>query len=110
MAGMEAPTRTLPASDAENGGIAADEAPAVAEKDVSPAPDAVCCRAFEIYLAGSGGPGDAATDWIQAEHDLRSMLPGNGRRTKPVGGIKAPAGMGNRVRPTWVESILGRFD
>ena len=28
-------------------------------------------RAFQIYLARSGGPGDAYSDWYQAERELR---------------------------------------
>ena len=28
-------------------------------------------RAFQIYLARRGGPGDACSDWYQAERELR---------------------------------------
>lgn len=31
-------------------------------------------RAFQIYLARSGGPGDACSDWYQAERELRDAL------------------------------------
>jgi hypothetical protein len=27
-------------------------------------------RAFEIYIRRNGGPGDAASDWLQAEREL----------------------------------------
>jgi hypothetical protein len=27
-------------------------------------------RAYEIFLARRGGPGDAISDWFQAEHEL----------------------------------------
>jgi len=31
-------------------------------------------RAFEIYLARNGASGDAASDWIQAERELRGPV------------------------------------
>jgi hypothetical protein len=33
-------------------------------------PDAIRCRAYEIFLARNGGPGDHLTDWAQAEREL----------------------------------------
>jgi len=30
-------------------------------------------RAFQIYLARNGGPGDPASDWAQAERELRGQ-------------------------------------
>jgi len=30
-------------------------------------------RAYQLYLARSGGPGDAARDWLQAERELREQ-------------------------------------
>ena len=31
-------------------------------------------RAYEIYLRRDGGPGDASSDWSQAERELRDEL------------------------------------
>lgn len=31
-------------------------------------------RAYEIYMARNGGPGDALADWTQAERELRGEL------------------------------------
>lgn len=33
--------------------------------------DCICKRAYELFLARSGGPGDAESDWCQAERELR---------------------------------------
>ena len=53
-------------------------------------------RAYEIYLARRGGPGDACADWLQAEQELKSARGGTGgpaalpreqvafRRSRPV--------------------------
>lgn len=35
-------------------------------------PDAIRCRAYEIYLGRNGGPGDHVSDWNQAEQELRA--------------------------------------
>ena len=35
-----------------------------------PTEDQIRARAFEIYLARNGGPGDAHADWLQAEREL----------------------------------------
>lgn len=32
--------------------------------------DCICKRAHELFLARNGGPGDAASDWCQAEKEL----------------------------------------
>ena len=31
-------------------------------------------RAYEIYLGRRDGPGDAVSDWIQAEHELNRPI------------------------------------
>ncbi len=33
----------------------------------------IASRAYEIYLARGGRPGDALGDWLAAEHELRAM-------------------------------------
>lgn len=33
--------------------------------------DCICKRANELFLARNGGPGDAVSDWCQAEKELR---------------------------------------
>lgn len=30
-------------------------------------------RAFELFLSRSGGPGDALSDWLEAERQVRGM-------------------------------------
>ncbi|MCC6678916.1 MAG: DUF2934 domain-containing protein [Phycisphaerales bacterium] len=40
-------------------------------------PDAIRCRAYEIYLGRNGGPGDHVSDWIQAERELRTNCNGH---------------------------------
>ena len=39
-------------------------------------PDAIRCRAYEIFLARNGGPGDHRTDWAQAERELGGAAQG----------------------------------
>lgn len=36
----------------------------------SPTPDCIRLRAYEISQARNGGPGNAASDWIQAEQEV----------------------------------------
>lgn len=33
--------------------------------------ECICKRAYELFQARNGGPGDAASDWCQAEKELR---------------------------------------
>ncbi len=35
-----------------------------------PSEEQIRARAYEIYCARNGGPGDAASDWQQAEREL----------------------------------------
>jgi hypothetical protein len=37
--------------------------------------DQIRKRAFEIYLARRGGPGDALSDWLRAEREIRATAP-----------------------------------
>ena len=41
---------------------------------VAPTEEQIRARAFEIYLARNGGPGDADSDWAQAERELIAEL------------------------------------
>jgi hypothetical protein len=34
-------------------------------------PERIRARAYEIFLARKGAPGDPVTDWLQAERELR---------------------------------------
>ncbi|NUQ52985.1 MAG: DUF2934 domain-containing protein [Phycisphaerales bacterium] len=45
------------------------------ETHIEITPDRIRLRAYEIYQARNGGPGDAQSDWAQAEREL------NGRAT-----------------------------
>lgn len=38
-------------------------------------------RAYEYYLERSGAPGDATSDWLQAERELRQLLAAQGVAT-----------------------------
>jgi len=43
----------------------------VAGGPIQPAADEIRRRAYEIYLARNGAPGDPASDWLHAERELR---------------------------------------
>lgn len=43
---------------------------------VTPTHQQIEQRAFEIFLARNGAPGDAHSDWLQAERELRTELAG----------------------------------
>lgn len=40
----------------------------------TPTDEQIRMRAYEIYVARGGAPGNATADWLQAEHELRSRL------------------------------------
>jgi hypothetical protein len=42
-------------------------------------PQRIQARAYEIYEARHGGPGDAVSDWLQAERELAAL-----KRTSPL--------------------------
>ena len=39
-----------------------------------PSEEQIQARAFEIYLRRNGAPGDAQSDWLQAERELAEEL------------------------------------
>jgi hypothetical protein len=39
-----------------------------------PTDEQIRARAYEIFLRRKGGPGDAHSDWVQAERELREAL------------------------------------
>jgi len=39
-----------------------------------PTEEQIRLRAYQIYLARNGGPGDAMSDWIQAERELMEEM------------------------------------
>jgi hypothetical protein len=41
---------------------------------IIPTEEQIRARAFEIYLTRNGGPGDAHTDWMQAERELIAQM------------------------------------
>jgi hypothetical protein len=41
---------------------------------VTPTYDEIARRAYEISLERHGGPGDALSDWLQAERELASVI------------------------------------
>ena len=47
-------------------------------------------RAYELYCARNGAPGDEMDDWFKAEGELRSgrgwKMPCNSRKRKPLSG------------------------
>lgn len=42
-------------------------------KQAGPSHDEIAVRAYHIFLARNGSPGDAMADWLQAEHELRNQ-------------------------------------
>ena len=44
------------------------------KRRVTPTEEQVRARAFQIYLARNGAPGDAHSDWVQAERELTKEL------------------------------------
>jgi hypothetical protein len=51
---------------------AAPVATSAAESQANPGPttDQIRCRAYDIYCARNGAPGDALSDWLAAEREL----------------------------------------
>lgn len=45
---------------------------AARSEPLGPTDEQIRRRAYEIFLARNGGPGDALTDWVQAERELAS--------------------------------------
>lgn len=60
---------------AQRKGTAHQTTPAAAARDVTP--ERIQARAYEIYLARTAGgtPGDATSDWLQAERELSGAAP-----------------------------------
>ena len=52
----------------------ADRAPLPVQSTRQPTVEEIRRRAFEIYCARRGGPGDAASDWLEAERQLRAGI------------------------------------
>lgn len=44
--------------------------PAARSEPLAPSDEQIRARAYEIFLARNGGPGDALADWVQAEREL----------------------------------------
>jgi len=80
----KATTRTLPAgtrkqvAPSSESEFNAESTTAIAElagereRPAEPTVEETQARAYEIYIARAGGPGDAQSDWLQAEQDLRT--------------------------------------
>ena len=72
----ERPTRQVTRSGtkkpaSKSGAAVADPPPA---RRPAPAAEQIQARAYEIYLARGGCDGDAHSDWLQAEQELRSRV------------------------------------
>jgi len=48
----------------------AEEAP-TRRRNLPPTPEQIRRRAYEIYMARRGAPGNPEADWLQAERELR---------------------------------------
>jgi hypothetical protein len=46
--------------------------PAAVDPKAAPSEEAIRQRAFQLFQARNGGPGDATSDWIQAELELKA--------------------------------------
>ena len=57
--------KTKPASTGEAA------SPLIVASNTEPAETGIRIRAHEVYLSRAGGPGDAVSDWLQAERELR---------------------------------------
>jgi hypothetical protein len=44
-----------------------------ADETMSLSESAIATRAYEIFLARNGEPGDPVSDWLQAERELRAV-------------------------------------
>jgi DUF2934 family protein len=44
--------------------------------------EAIAARAYSLFLARGGQPGDASRDWFQAEAELRQEMERAGRSTR----------------------------
>ena len=40
-----------------------------------PTEEQIRARAYQIFLRRNGGPGDAHSDWVQAERELKAKQP-----------------------------------
>jgi hypothetical protein len=106
---------TLTTSTTKNGPLAAQPArcsPAPAAASAGPrkrdCPKAtgerIRARAYETFKSRNGGPGNAASDWLQAERELNSgvqgapspasVRPDGGRCTADAAERKGPCGCG----------------
>ncbi|MBL8877951.1 MAG: DUF2934 domain-containing protein [Phycisphaerales bacterium] len=56
------------ASSASPRGTSAADSP----KTMGPTHDEIAVRAYEIFLARNGAPGDPMIDWMQAERELKT--------------------------------------
>jgi hypothetical protein len=62
--------KTTSGGNAKGGGQTAVKTDAPAE----PTAEQIAARAYELYLARAGGPGDDRSDWLQAEAELRDAM------------------------------------
>lgn len=63
---------TITTANRRNGTSARQLAPK-ATAIVEAKPHLIRRRAYEIFLARNGGPGDSVSDWIQAEQELNGV-------------------------------------
>jgi hypothetical protein len=47
-----------------------------------PTTDEIRCRAYDIYCARNGSSGDALSDWLEAEQELREAAQGDAERSE----------------------------
>lgn len=66
---MATKTNTKPKAKKETSPIATDTALPAADLQ-----DRIAARAYEIFLARNGTPGDDLSDWLRAEHEVCSAL------------------------------------
>ena len=73
---------------------------------IEPSPDLIRRRAYEIFLARNGRPGDHVADWCQAERELKGMADGVAMAARPRerGGTSARSAAGSpRVRDCLID-------
>src|SRR5690606_33680124 len=69
-AGGRTGTRRRTTRTAKAPAAAPESAPAIASRPLPPTEADIRARAYLIYLDRNGRPGDATSDWLQAEQEL----------------------------------------
>lgn len=67
----------------------------------------ITARAYEVFLARNGAPGDSLSDWLTAEHEVRGSLPAITPATEDVTPIPTAAPKRKRTPITAKPAVAG---